>query len=469
MHGGRAFGLDDADARALGHALRAARYGQGAATLTGAGAESVLGQLFALGAGVTREAARAALAPIGVAALEQAQILEPRPGDRVASRMRITPHEGLLFLHDRPDRRGPSDQVAAVGPASTTLARLTVRTPVDRALDVGTGCGVQALLMARHARRVIATDVSPRALDAARVNAAINGIENVELRRGDLFEPVQGERFDLIVSNPPFVISPETTHVFRDSELAGDEVSERVVGAAADHLAGGGHATILCEWLRRDGEDWPDVPRRWAAGRGCDALVLLDHSTDPEAHGAEWNAATRAGDPDAHVEAVRGWAAYVRSLGASGVHTGSVVLRAAANRAPWFRAEEAPAGPAGAAGEHLLGLLAAQDAMPASRAELLGSRLELALGLELRQLLAHEGSGWSAADAELRSTPGIGATASLPAAVVHVLLGIDGKRPLTEVIDHAAAELGVDAASLREPALEAARRLLELGFASRLG
>ena len=140
-------------------------------------------------------------------------------------------------------------------------------------------------------------------------------------------QPVRGERFDLTVCNPPFVISPETTHVFRDSDLDGDDVSERVVGAAADHLAGGGHATILCEWLRRDGEDWRDVPRRWTAGRGCDVLVLLDHSADPEAHGAEWNAGTRGGDPDAHLEAVRRWAAYVRSLGASGVHTGTVVLR----------------------------------------------------------------------------------------------------------------------------------------------
>lgn len=469
MTGGRAFGLDDADAHALGHALREARYGRGAATLTGVGDESVLARLFALGASVTREAAQAALAPVAVAALEHAQILEQRPGDRVASRMRITPHEGLLFLHDRPDHRGPSDQVAAVGPASATLARLTVRAPADLALDVGTGCGVQALLMARHARRVIATDISDRAIAVARINAAINGIANVELRRGDLFEPVRGERFDLIACNPPFVISPETRHVFRDSDLDGDDVSERVVGAAADHLAGGGHATILCEWLRRDGEDWSDVPRRWTAGRGCDVLVLLDHSADPEAHGAEWNAGTRAGDPDAHLEAVRRWAAYVRSLGATGVHTGTVVLRGGADRPPWFRAEEAPAGPSGDASEHLLRLLAAQDAMPASRAELLGSRLALAPGLELRQLVAHERSGWRAADAELRGAPGIGVTASVPAAVVHAVLGIDGERPLTDVLDRAAGELGVDAASLREPALEAVQRLLELGFASRVG
>ena len=469
MSGGRAFGLDDVDARALGRVLREARYGEGAATLSGVGADAVLARLFALGAGVAREAAQAALATVGMAALEQAQILEERPGARVVSPMRITPHEGLLLLHDRPDHRGPPDQVVAVGPASVTLARLMVRAPVGVALDVGTGCGVQALVMARHARRVIATDISQRALAVARLNAAINGVENVELRRGDLFEPVRGERFDLIVCNPPFVISPETSHVFRDSELDGDDVSERVVGAAADHLADGGHATILCQWLRRDGEDWRDVPRRWVAGRGCDALVLLDHSADREAHGAEWNAGTRARDPDAHVEAVRRWAAYVRSLGATGVHTGTVVLRRAADHRPWFRAEAAPAGPSGAASEQLLRLLAAQDAMPASQAELLASRLVLAPGLQLRQLVTRERCGWHTADAELRSLPGIGVATSLPAAVVHVLLGIDGERPLTDVLDRAAAELGVDAASLRAPALEAARRLLELGFASRLG
>ncbi len=243
--------------------MRKARYADGEAAITAGDDLSVLARLFALGASVAREAAAAALAPVGLTALEQAGILEAGNDGRVASPMRITPHDGLVFLHDPPDSSGPSDQVAPVGPASKTLASLTIRAPVDLALDLGTGCGVQALLLARHARKVIATDVSERALSFARTNAAMNGVENIELRRGDLFEPVRGERFDLIAANPPFVISPETSHVFRDSDLAGDDVSRQVVAGAGDHLKEGGYATVLCEWLQSGGDAWRDAPERW--------------------------------------------------------------------------------------------------------------------------------------------------------------------------------------------------------------
>ena len=98
-------------------------------------------------------------------------------------------------------------------------------------LDVGTGCGIQALQAAEHADRVVATDVNPRALELTALGAALSGIDNVELREGSWFEPVAGEQFDLIVSNPPFVISPENDFVYRDGSGGRDEVSQLVVTA----------------------------------------------------------------------------------------------------------------------------------------------------------------------------------------------------------------------------------------------
>ena len=116
----------------------------------------------------------------------------------------------------------PAEHVLGVGGASTTLAQLTPRRPVGRTLDVGTGCGVQALhaspaLAARSSR----TDVSPRALQLAGLTAALSGVR-LELRLGDLLEPARGETFDLVVSNPPFVIGAPaggTRHTYRDSGL----------------------------------------------------------------------------------------------------------------------------------------------------------------------------------------------------------------------------------------------------------
>ncbi len=136
--------------------------------------------------------------------------------------VRLVPQGDLLIASDLAGEGGRADHVAGVHRPSVTLSDLTVRRPVERALDMGTGCGIQALLAAGHAERVVATDVNERALAFTALNAALNGVENVELRAGSFFEPVAGERFGLVVSNPPYVISPEASFLFRDSGLGRD-------------------------------------------------------------------------------------------------------------------------------------------------------------------------------------------------------------------------------------------------------
>ena len=163
----------------------------------------------------------------------------------------------------------PADHVLGVGGASRTLAETVVPLAVDRALDLGTGCGIQALLVARRAGRVVATDVSRRALAYAALNAQLNGVTNIEFRHGSMFEPVAGEAFDLIVSNPPFVITPRTEGVpasdYRDGGLAGDALVAQFVRTAPahlppeflrrvpHHLAPGGIAQLLGNWESRTG------------------------------------------------------------------------------------------------------------------------------------------------------------------------------------------------------------------------
>src|SRR6185295_16402497 len=136
---------------------------------------------------------------------------------RLVGAVRLVPHGVLLVASDLPDDEGlHPDHVAGMHRPSVTLADLTVRRHVARALDMGTGCGIQALLAAQHAELVVATDVNERALAFADLNAALNDLDNVETRAGSFFEPVEGETFELVVSNPPYVISPEIAYVFRD-------------------------------------------------------------------------------------------------------------------------------------------------------------------------------------------------------------------------------------------------------------
>src|SRR5690606_20625107 len=181
----------------------------------------------------------------------------------------------------RPGQVLPADHVLGVGGASTTLAGATVRRPVETALDLGTGCGVQALHLATHARSVTATDVSSRALRFAATTAALSG-QSWELLQGDLGAPVAGRRFDLVVSNPPFVVGPgSTTHTYRDSGRAGDAVSAELAALTPQLLTEGGMLQYLANWAHVAGEDWRERVAGWFAGTGCDVWVIQREVTDP--------------------------------------------------------------------------------------------------------------------------------------------------------------------------------------------
>lgn len=190
---------------------------------------------------------------------------------------------------------GP-EHVLGVGGASLTLARITPRERVGTVLDLGCGGGIQALHASRHADRVVATDLSERALAVAAFNAALNGID-IELRQGSLLEPVAGESFDLIVSNPPFVITPrtledaDTTWTYRDGGRAGDALLEELLQGLPEHLAPGGTAVMLGNWEIREGEGWDVHPRRWlerTSADGVDAWVLQREREDPAQYAETW-------------------------------------------------------------------------------------------------------------------------------------------------------------------------------------
>ncbi|MGW8954008.1 DUF7059 domain-containing protein [Streptomyces sp. NPDC055709] len=197
--------------------------------------------------------------------------------------------------------------VLGVGGASTTLAGITVRTPVASALDLGTGSGIQALHATQHATRVTATDLNPRALVFTRLTLALSGAPEADLREGSLFAPVESETYDLIVSNPPFVISPGARLTYRDGGMGGDDLCRSLVQQSGERLNEGGFAQFLANWQHVEGEDWQERVRSWVP-RGCDAWIVQrevqdvtqyaelwlrdsgDHRTAPEEYAARYDA-----------------------------------------------------------------------------------------------------------------------------------------------------------------------------------
>ena len=254
-------------------------------------------QAFFLQQPVSRSSAVQALGERGVEALAATGLAAV--GSDVQPRARILPVGSILLASDgySLDADDPSDYVATYTPTARVLDTLTPRPRVERALDVGTGSGIHALLAAQHAGHVIATDVNRRALTYTQLNAALNGLDNVECRQGSLFDPVAGETFDLITCNAPYVVSPERRWAYRDSGFSEDEVSARVVKAAGEQLAAAGFASMLVSWLAED-EDEPDERvRAWVEATGCSAWILPTQGADPLDHAAEWNSHL-AGDPE---------------------------------------------------------------------------------------------------------------------------------------------------------------------------
>jgi hypothetical protein len=225
--------------------------------------------------------------------------------------------------------RVDADHVLGVTPASTSLAQLTTRRPVGRALDLGTGCGVQALHLSSHAAHVVATDVNPRALAVTAFNAALNEVD-VDLRDGSLWDPVAGEVFDVVTTNPPFVISPPSARgsrrlVYRDSGLPGDQVVEAIVRGAPAHLAEGGWCHVVANWAIHREQAWSDRLAGWLPD-DCDALVVQREVLDPAAYVELWlKDAGRHGGPG-YLEAYDAWLGWFDEQGIEGVGFGWVNL-----------------------------------------------------------------------------------------------------------------------------------------------
>ena len=426
---------------------------------------STLIRLLFLQLPISARDAEAALGRESVDALEVTGLAEV--GDRIVPRARILPIGKVLLASDgfSRDADDPADYVATYTPTARVLDSLTPRPRVERALDVGTGSGIHALLAARHASRVIATDVNPRAIAYTELNAALNGLHNVECRQGSLFEPVDGETFDLITCNAPYVVSPETRWVYRDSGFSADEVSERVLLAAAEHLREGGYAAMLVSWLALD-EDAPDERvLAWAEASGCDSWILRTINSDPITHAAEWNSHLAG---EALGEALDEWTEYFESLGVQAVSEGAVILHKRSGGASITRVDELDEDDLDDSGDQILRAFEARARLATLGGDkgLLEARLGVASSLRfIREL---EPAGGRAVDVEgsVELTEGTKHAVDASADAQEFVASIDSRMRLDEVIDTTADRLGLsedEEEALREEALDLARELLELG------
>jgi methylase of polypeptide subunit release factors len=415
----------------------------------------------------TRDAVQA-LGQRGVDALE-ATGLAVVGADELTPRVRILPIGELLVAADGFSRGDdPADYVAVYTPTSRLCDSLTPRPRVARALDVGTGSGVHALLAASHADHVIATDVNARALAFTELNAALNDLANVETRRGSLLEPVSGETFDLITCNAPYVVSPERRWAYRDSGFQADEISERVVSEAAAHLAEGGFATLLVSWLAQD-EDEPDERvLDWVEKSGCDSWILSTWDSDPLGHASEWNSHLE-GDPEALSEALDEWTRYFDELGVRWVSEGAVLLHRRPGSGQSTRVDSIDEEDVDDSDEQIQRAFAARAWLSELRSadELLDARLSPAMAFWMEQEVEPLNGRAAIVDARIQLSEGLNSALEVQPSVLDVVASLDGHLQLREVVSTVAESLGIASARLEAQALDVTRELLELGALER--
>jgi hypothetical protein len=373
---------------------------------------------------------------------------------------RLVPHDELLIASDHAGgAEAHADHVPGVHRPSVALAHLTVRGQGEHALDLCTGNGIQAILLAAHAERVVATDVNERALAYAAFNAALNGVGNIETRAGSFFEPVEGERFDLVVANPPYVVSPESTYLFRDAGMSGDAVSEHVVRSTPAALAPGAFACVLIAWAL-DPDDPAERPRDWLDGSGCDAFLLHTSTDDAIETATVWNREL-LDRPEAYAEALDRWLAYYRELGIEHVGYACLVLRKRLDgRDGWLEAQQLPRAALRPAGRHVRKLFEMHDRLSAidSDTVLLDRRLRVVDDAVVAQETRFAGGRWRSENLTLRLENGLPFSAELDPATARLIRELDGSRTLDEALT---AALDGDATPT---GLSLARRMLEVGF-----
>lgn len=434
-------------------------------------------RLFYMARPMTRQDIEELLSASLCALLLHEGILADAADGELRATCAIVPARGFWGLRDfdgwATGKSRPADHVLGVGVASALLADLTVRRTGERVLDLGTGQGFQAALASQHASSVIATDINARALHLARLAMRMNNLGGIEFREGSFFEPVQNETFDLVVSNPPFVIAPPHDLSAIGGRWIGDSFVETLVSRTPEFLREDGWATLLCNWHHATADDWLTRPASWIRNRGVDAWVVKFQTEQPEAYAENWLRESAGAEGNAALAAAREklphWLDYYRSLNVGALSTGVVFLHRRTLRAGdpphWLRGDaialEEFSGQAGAqaqrlfAGETLLRGLPSEDA-------LLDHPLRISESSELAQRLQPRDRQWMTVESALRQTQGFQFPIQLAPVPAAILARLDGTRPARAVIHELAVEMNANPSLARTQAAPFLARMVRM-------
>jgi SAM-dependent methyltransferase len=422
-------------------------------------------RMFILDQPVDAEAAARAFAPMTVDDWSTTRLVE-RVDDTVRPCVQLRCYQGMVLAYDflRRDKGGVRrDYVMSVSPSTLVLLGMTVRRKNRAALDLGAGCGIQAFAAAGHSDRVVAVDTNPRAIAIGRFNAGLNGIGNVDFREGSMFEPVAGETFDLIVSNPPFIISPDNRHLFLNSGEDDDAMCRNLARMAPTFLNDGGYCIFNANWAVVEGEDWRTRLAGWFAGTGCDAFVVGQGIVDTAEYAA--SLIEIGDDMPEYLRLFDSWMAYYRARRIASIGRGVIVMQRTGAHENWFDADVGPVELSFPSGEDIRRLIEVRTYLRSlGENGLLDARLRVADNVRLEQTSKRANGAWTPVSGQLRRIDGLAYAGAVDATTAALVAKYDGQRPVRAHIDELAAVLNAPADTITPGALAIIRRLIEQGF-----
>lgn len=266
-----------------------------------------------------------------MADFEALGLIEPQPGDAVRCPVVVYPALNLFVAADRPlypdGSRGYMGSDYVLSGTEAICRRYVASLPPTRCrrfLDMGAGTGLAAMANAKLADEVWAVDVSARAVHFAEFNRRLNGIENMRVLQGDLFEPVGDVTFDRIAANPPFEPPLKRNYVFSIGGEDGEQIMRRLVTGAQDHLEPGGRLYCQVSGTDRVGELFDMRIRSWLGERHeeFDLLIFLRDRMTPREYAVEQ---VLADNTDSW--ALDEWAEFYRRLQAIRVVIGHLIIQ----------------------------------------------------------------------------------------------------------------------------------------------
>ena len=419
-------------------------------------------RLFFLQQAVDLDDARQLVSPIQLEDWVEVGLLHVE-GREVTATGELCPYGSFVIAADwAQDVQPDMQQVMGIAASSRTLAQATIRCHSKATLDLGTGSGILSLLAAAHSDRVVAIDSNPRALRMARFNAQLNGAAEIEFLEGNLFEPVAGRQFDLIVCNPPFIVAPEQIYLHSHSHLPLDRLCETIIRTAPAFMREDGYCQVLCNWVQLAGGDWRRRLASWFDSSGCDAWVLYSHSEDAAEYAFN-RIANLTSNLEQRNKHLNIWMGYYERERVEAIGFGLITMRRSNRNTNWFKCEAWPEmiGPCGDAIERGF---AARDFLQSYSGdqELLQAHVRRAPHIEWCQ--AHDIADLDAAvQSSLRFTSGLAYSANMDSSIVKFVSRCTGDRPLSHHLREAAAVSGEDPTSFAPRFLKIVRRLIEIG------